>query len=112
MTRAQRITTALHLSSMSARTAFRLIAGMLGLATTLGATARWVHNTANAYPTKAEVESVFVRRDTFALYRLDQAAQRREDSTARAAEYRDLFHAVMSMDSSDKCRRNLMRYCR
>lgn len=74
----------------------------------LAGAARWV----NSHPTKAESDSLFVRRDTFALYRVEQAGMRREDSLSRSADREKILNAIQGVDSSLKCLRKVPGFCR
>lgn len=108
--RAERFTAAFSrpLDTMSAKTFIRGAMLLIALAGSLGALGRWV----TSHPTKAEVDSVFVRRDTFAIYQQGLAAKLREDSITRTQDLRDILHAVQGVDSSVKCLRNVPGYCR
>lgn len=79
--RAERFTQAFRFEAMSARSFIRLVLGAIAFAGSLGAAARWV----NAHPTKAEVDSVYVRRDTFAIYQQGHNAIHMRDSLIQAA---------------------------
>lgn len=97
MTRTQRLTAAFRLErleTMSAKTFIRLTIGLITLAGSLGAAGRWI----NSHPTRAEVDSAYVRRDTFALYRRDVVTVRLRDSLvldARQARSDSMLSALV-----------------
>lgn len=109
MTRRQKLTATLNhrISAMSFGTLLKIAGALVAIITPLAAAARWAHNTANAYPTKAAVESLYVRRDSFAVYQAGESQVHQRDSLIMAATVesmkKDLSTLVRACQKKGDC---------
>lgn len=87
MTRRERVTAAFARST-PAQKALSIIAGLTTVAVFVGilaGCARWAHEAANNIATKAEIDSLYVRQTTFAVFQQGLAAQHQRDSLIQDA---------------------------
>lgn len=100
MIRHDRVTAAFARNSpISAQKFLAIVIGTLTVVGLLSGFVRWAHRTANSIPTRAEVDSLFVKQTTFTTFRLDLELQHQRDSLisdARAVRAESKLDALVA----------------
>lgn len=86
----------------------RWLLALIPLGAAFGASLRALNNV----ETRTHAESMFVRRDSFAIHQAAEATLHADEIRRADSAFREMLHIVSGLDSSDHCRRGFRNYCR